>query len=162
YVRDGSVQLDTYLKAYDRGGIDVARIGRASVRCPTPELTILTTPQPIVLEQLRSRVEFHHRGLWPRCLFTLPRGSIGDRLYRSDVHRAAMVHAAYQVLVDRVLGECPRVANGGELPHLRIALNALDIWIAYHDQVERALREGERLAPICEWGSKHAARAARL
>jgi hypothetical protein len=162
YVRDGAVQLDTYLKSYDRGGIDVARIGRTSVRCPAPELTILTTPQPIVLEQLRNRVEFHHRGLWPRCLFTLPQGRIGNRLYRPGVHRAAIVHAAYQVLVDRVLSECPRAANGGDILHLRVTLDALEVWIAYHDQVERALGDGKRLAPIAEWGSKHPARAARL
>jgi Protein of unknown function (DUF3987)/Bifunctional DNA primase/polymerase, N-terminal/Primase C terminal 1 (PriCT-1) len=49
YSRDGAAQLDTFLKAYDRGEIDTARISREAVRCSTPELSILVTPQPFLL-----------------------------------------------------------------------------------------------------------------
>jgi hypothetical protein len=162
YTRDGGSQLDTYLKCYDRGPIHTARISRAPVRCPTPELTILVTPQPVVLQQLRTRTEFHHRGLWPRCLFAVPTGKVGERAYDLDAHASELVHAAYTVLVNRLHAACARQPAGEPLPHLRLEGESLAIWAEYHDRVERALREGERLASLREWGSKHPGRVARL
>src|SRR5262249_2751756 len=53
YSRDGGSNLDVFLKAYDGGQIDTGRMSRASVECSNPALSIVVTPQPIVLEQLR-------------------------------------------------------------------------------------------------------------
>src|SRR4029450_2847384 len=61
-----------------------------------------------------------------------------------------------------ILETCPRQEDGQDLPHLQITGDALTCWATYHNTVERARRDGERLHPICEWGSKHPGRAARL
>jgi hypothetical protein len=58
YSHDGAAQLDLFLKAYDRGEIDTARMTREAAQCSTPELSILVTPQPFLLRQLRERPEF--------------------------------------------------------------------------------------------------------
>jgi hypothetical protein len=160
--RNGEAQLDPLLKAYDRGEIDTARISREAVRCSTPELTILITPQPFLLEQLRRRPEFHHRGLLPRFLFAVPPPIAGHREYQAGVHPEPVCHAAYAALIRYLSGMLPRQPAGQDLPHLLITDAALERWGAYHDRVEHDLREGRRLEPIREWGSKQAARVARL
>jgi hypothetical protein len=162
YSRNGEAQLDPLLKAYDRGEIDTARITRDPVRCATPELTILITPQPFLLQQLRQRPEFHHRGLLPRFLFAVPPSKAGTRTYDGTITTSPTCEAAYSVLIKRLHAMAPRQPAGKPLPHLAIAGTALARWGAYHDRVERDLREGAQLEPIREWGSKQAARVARL
>ena len=72
HVRDGGDQATIYLHAYDGERIDVRRITREAVRVEDPALSIVITPQPVVLERLREHPELHHRGLVPRCLHEDP------------------------------------------------------------------------------------------
>jgi replicative DNA helicase len=160
YSRDGSAQLDVYLKGYDRGLLDTDRISRDLVQCKTPELSISVTPQPIVLRQLRERPEFHHRGLLPRFLFSVPASMVGHRPYDPRQAFDPAAAAAYASMVERVAGLEQR-RDGDDLPHLRIEGAALAVWAAYHDRVEREMRDGERLAGIREWASKQPGRVAR-
>jgi hypothetical protein len=161
YSRDGAAQLDVYLKGYDRGLLDTDRITRDLVRCLTPELSISVTPQPIVLRQLRERPEFHHRGLLPRFLFSVPPSMVGHRPYDRGQAFDPAVAAAYASMVERVAGLEQR-QDGDDLTHLRIEGDALAVWAAYHDRVEREMRDGERLAGIREWASKQPGRVGRL
>src|SRR5262249_25826026 len=117
------------------------------------------------------RPEFHHRGLLPRFLFAVPPTMTGHREYQAAVHPEPVCHAAYAALITRLAGASkdaagrgmlPRRPAGEDLPHLPITDAALEQWRADHNRVERALREGEQLEPIREWGSKQAARVARL
>jgi replicative DNA helicase len=161
HSRDGFAQFDVFLKAYDRGEIDVGRITREAVRCTTPELSIAVTPQPILLRQLRDRPEFHDRGLLPRFLFAVPRAACGHRPYNASAKASAAVRQAYAELVAR-LHLLPKHPDGSVLPHLVLTGDALAAWAAYHDHLEIDLREDGRLYSIREWGSKHAGRVARL
>jgi hypothetical protein len=161
YSRDGSAQLDVYLKGYDRGPLDTDRISRDLVQCRTPELSISVTPQPIVLRQLRERPEFHHRGLLPRFLFSVPASMVGHRPYDPRQAFDPEVTAAYASMVERVAALEQR-RDGDDLPHLRIEGTALAVWATYHDRVEREMRDGERLAGIREWASKQPGRVGRL
>jgi hypothetical protein len=161
YSRDGSAQLDVYLKGYDRGALDTARITRERVICTTPELSICVTPQPFLMNQLRERPEFHHRGLLPRFLFSMPASNVGYRQYNEAAAYDSTVAAAYADMIER-LADLPRWPDGAELPHLRIAGGALQVWKRYADRVERDCREGGRLYAIREWASKHPGRVARI
>jgi hypothetical protein len=161
YTRDGSAQLDVYLKAYDRGVIDTGRISRDLVRCETPELSIVVTPQPILLQQLHQHPEFNHRGLLPRFLFSLPPSLIGFRRHQHATAPDATVREAYAAMVTR-LHSLPKKADGEELPHLRIEGPAHARWVTYADRVEKDMREGEKLVSVREWASKQPGRVARL
>ena len=56
-----------------------------------------------------------------------------------------------------------RRQHTGDTPmRLCIVGEALDIWAEYANRVEKELREGGRLHPIREWGSKQAGRVARI
>jgi replicative DNA helicase len=162
YNRDGFGQFDTVLKAYDRGEIDTGRITRDSVRCSTPELSILVTPQPIVLQQLRERPEYHHRGLLPRFLFAVPDPRCGFRPYAPTAAARVKIRVAFTAVLHRVVQSFSKRADGDELEHLLITGPALEGWAAYHDRVELELRPEGRLYDIREWGSKQAGRVARL
>jgi hypothetical protein len=162
YSRDGSVHVDVFLKAYDRGTIDTARIGRDPVHIETPELSINVTPQPIILQQLRERPEFHHRGFLPRFLFAVPPSLVGSRRYDETVAPNSAIRAAYGAKVKRLCTALPKKHDGEDLAHLRIEGPALAVWKQYERRVEQEQREGERLAPIREWASKQAGRVARI
>jgi hypothetical protein len=161
YTRDGSPQLDVFLKAYDRGGIDTGRISRDLVRCETPELSIVVTPQPFLLRQFRDHPEFNQRGMLPRFLFSMPVSLVGTRKHNQAAAPNATVRETYAAMVTR-LHALPKKADGEELPHLRIEGAALVEWVGYHDRVEAEMRDGERLAAIREWASKQPGRVARL
>jgi hypothetical protein len=161
YTRDGSLQLDVYLKAYDRGEIDVGRISREPVRCSTPELSLFITPQRTLLQQLRTRPEFHDRGLLPRFLFSLPISPVGSRS-TSTAPPAPLVRAAYGALVDRLAQTWPRQLEGEDLPHLMLAGASWDCWAAYYERVEQELLDDGRFGTIKEWGNKQPGRVARL
>jgi replicative DNA helicase len=161
YSRDGSAQLDVYLKAYDRGALDTARITRDLVICATPELSISVTPQPFLMRQLRERPEFHHRGLLPRFLFSMPVSNVGYRPYDPKATYDATVAAAYTKMIGR-LADLTRWPDRAELPHLRIEGAALLVWKRYADRIDRDCREGGRLDAIREWASKHPGRVARI
>jgi hypothetical protein len=161
YSRDGSSQLDVYLKAYDRGALDTGRITRDLVICATPELSISITPQPFLIRQLREHPEFHHRGLLPRFLFSMPASNVGYRVYDERAAYDPAVIANYANTV-KALANLPRLRDGAELPHLRIEGEALRVWKRYADRIERDCREGGRFYVIREWASKHPGRVARL
>jgi len=157
--RDGVADLDVYLKAYDGGEIRVDRISRESLAVKRPALTIVVTPQPVVLDRLSERSELRGRGLLGRIAFILPPSSVGTRMYQNVAIDAA-AKAAYAEALGRILQK-PRAQ---EDPHRRLVIHgeALEIWAEYADQVEREQAEGGRLAGVRDWASKHAGRVARI
>lgn len=160
YSRDGGTQLDTLLKAYDGGEIDTGRVSRENVSCSAPALSIIVTPQPIVLETLRERPEFHHRGFLPRFAWACPQSLVGYRPHDGATRPDQAVRAAYAQCVTRILA-LPRCAPD-EVPRLRIEKDTLARWIAYNNRLEREMREDGWLSSIREWASKHAGRVARI
>ena len=161
YARDGGAQLDTLLKAYDGGEIDTDRITRGAVTVEAPTLSIIVTPQPFLLQQLRDRPEFHHRGLLPRFAFALPRSMVGERLHDRSAAPDDAVRDAYRETFRRLLA-LPKPAAVAEVSRLRIEGDALAAWVAYHDRLEAELRDGGRLCAIREWASKQPGRVARI
>jgi replicative DNA helicase len=131
------------------------------VSTDTPRRPKWTTHGSFLLRQLREHPEFHERGLLPRFLFAVPPSTCGYRPYNAAVRVGAAARQAYADLVTR-LYTLPKQADGAVLPHLVLAGDALTTWAAYHDRIERDLREDGPLHAIREWGAKHPARVARL
>ena len=160
YSRDGTSNLDVYLKAYDGGVIDTGRMSRATVECTAPALSIVVTPQPVILQQLRERPELHHRGLLPRFAWVLVPSEVGHRPFADTAPRAS-VRAAYDTMVRRLVA-LPKATEMTPPRRLLITGPALDVWRDYADRVETEMRPGARLEPIREWANKHASRVARI
>jgi putative DNA primase/helicase len=161
YARDGGDQTETLLKAYDGGRIDTHRITRALVVCEDPALSVVVTPQPIILERLRDHPALHHRGLLPRFAWALPASLCGERLYDMSAQAEPAVHHAYTQTMRRLLG-LRRAAHAERPSVLNLHGSALAVWKKYADRVEVELGDGGRLAPIAEWASKQAGRVARI
>jgi hypothetical protein len=161
FTKDGSMQLDVYLKGYDRGEINVARISRDPVQCATPELSIFMTPQRSLLRTLRGRPEFHDRGLLPRFLFCLPVSPVGYRPVSTTAPRQ-VIRAAYAMLLDQLVATWARAPAGDRLPHLLLTGASWDRWAAYATHIEVELRDLGKFGSIQEWGNKHPGRVARL
>jgi hypothetical protein len=157
---NGVSSLDVHLKSYDGGTIDVGRITRDRVHVDKPALTILVTPQPIILDRLAEHPDFRERGLVARFVFTLTPSLVGSRPYRNrpiDPDRRAAYAQAFAPIFTLSLPaptEAPRV--------LSITGEPLEIWTHFSDEVEHAQSDGGRLSGIRDWASKHAGRAARI
>ncbi|TMB18864.1 MAG: DUF3987 domain-containing protein, partial [Deltaproteobacteria bacterium] len=161
HVRDGGDQATIYLHAYDGERIDVRRITREAVRVEDPALSIVITPQPVVLERLREHPELHHRGLVPRFGLVVAPDLAGTRRYDPTATPNLRVRTAYVAALERLLA-LPRPRDAAAVPRLRLAGAALEVWRAYADRLERDLADGGRLALVREWASKHAGRVARI
>jgi hypothetical protein len=158
----GSVNLEVFLKAYDGAPLDTGRVSRAAVFCTSPALTIVITPQPIVLRRLRERPEFHELGLLPRFMYAVPRSQVGDRAYDATAAPSGKVRDQYEAMLLRLMDQLLKPEDPDNIPRLHIRGAALGIWTEYHDRVERALREDGALYAIREWGSKQPGRVARI
>ena len=157
--RDGVADLDVYLKGYDGGTIRVGRMSRESVVIQRPALSIVVTPQPAVLDRLAERQELRGRGLLGRIAFILPPSCVGTRMYQNiPIDPAA--RAAYGHALTRILA-LPRAQTGAPA-RLVIGGDALGIWARYADKIECDQADGQRLASIRDWASKHAGRVARI
>ena len=161
HVRDGGDQATIYLHAYDGERLDVRRITRDAVRVEDPALSIVITPQPIVLERLREHPELHHRGLVPRFALVAAPDLAGTRRYNPTAAPDTRVRTAYADTLERLLA-LPRPTEASAVPRLRLAGEALELWRTYQDRVERDLADGEPLAAIREWASKQPGRVARI
>jgi hypothetical protein len=160
YSRDGASNLDVYLKAYDGGAINTGRISRENVECPDPALSIVVTPQPIIVQQLRERPELHHRGMLPRFAWIMVPTLVGRRPY-IDMAPRADVRAAYDMMV-RQLFDLPKASQTAPPRRLMVTGAALDVWRTYSDRVEVEMTLGGRLEPIREWANKQPGRVARI
>ncbi len=160
YSKDGGAQLDTVLAAYDGGHIRTQRVGRAPVDVRQPELSILLTPQPIILQGFRDHPEFIHRGLVARFLFTVPHSLVGQRLYKDGKPNSAF-RKAWEAHIHGILGHT-KPDDPDAVCFLRFDHHALAHWKAQHDAIELAMRDGERLAGLREWSNKHPSRVARI
>jgi hypothetical protein len=161
FTKDGSMQIDVYLKGYDRGEINVARISRDPVQCATPELSIFMTPQRSLLRELRARPEFHDRGVLPRFLFCLPVSPVGQRSVSTTAPRQT-VRVAYAMLLDQLVETWSRVPAGEQLPHLFLTGASWERWAAYAMEIEVELQDLGKFGSIQEWANKHPGRVARL
>lgn len=149
--------IDVYLKGYDGGQIRVDRISRNSILLERPVLTIVTTPQPSVLDKIAENEEFRGRGLLARMCFVLPESRVGTRLYKPE-GVSHEIKLAYGAAISSLL----RMPVQKTLRTLRIEGEALRIWAQYADALEIAQADGCDLATMRDWASKHAGRAARI
>ncbi len=102
YTRDGSPNLETFLKAHAGDTIRVDRRNRPPEIIENPALTLGVAAQPEVLEDLGRIPELHGRGFLARLLIAVPRPMVGHRAVGQPAVPQAVV-TAYERLVTGML-----------------------------------------------------------
>jgi hypothetical protein len=162
YTRDGSANLDVYLRGHAGDAIRVDRVGRPSEFVKSPALTMVLTPQPDVIRSLADRPGFRGRGLLGRFLYSIPESRVGTRRYQnrpvSEVE-ARQYHRTIRAILDL---PSPDPSDPSAFFGLKIEGQALNIWAEYADAVEVAQADGGELAGVRDWASKLAGAVARI
>jgi len=128
-------------------------------------LTIGLQVQPAAFRAFYERTGGISRGIGflARCLLSWPTSTQGSRTY-SEPPEAWPGLNAFQERITALLNFPLSFDESGHLSIPVIALNpsAKDSWIAFHNEVESMLVDGQMLADIRDVGSKAADNAARL
>ena len=138
YAKKG-VNIDVYLKGYSGGERTHAeRMSRASSAVKNPAITTILTIQPEVMNTLAKNKVFRRRGLLGRFLYSIPESLIGSREYK-NISINEDIKTAYNVLIKSIF----LIPEPDQQPYsLIITDEALDVWTAYYDDIERKQKRG--------------------
>ncbi len=162
YTRDGSANLDVFLRGHAGDAIRVDRVGRAAEFVKRPALTLVLTPQPDVIRSLADKPGFRGRGLLARFLYAIPESQVGTRTYQNrPISEAARV-GYNKIILAIVSTPSPDPADPEASYELKIEGEALALWAEYADAVEAAQADGGELAGIRDFASKLAGAVARI
>jgi hypothetical protein len=137
-----------------------------------PCLSMVLSPQPVVLGELRDRKTLLLRkGIMARFVYAVPASRVGYRALHPEALRGD-VEQPWHATVGRLLAleyapgvgaVTARGAEGQGLPHrLRCTEAALAVLDAFRADVERRLRPGGDLAPLGEWAHKYVGHVVRI
>jgi hypothetical protein len=116
--------------------------------------------QEIVLNQLMGNQVFDLQGFLPRCLMAFPMSTAGNRSYvEKDLSIDPTIqnfNKALTRLLDRPLPVEKPPAPQNELKPRDLSLSpeAKNLWIQFHDSIDREIPKGQRLYAIRRFASK--------
>jgi hypothetical protein len=147
--------LDVWLKGHCGAPVRVHRMGRTTL-IDKPYLTVLISPQPVILSGLRDKEFIRGRGLLARFLFALPVSPVGNRMLTpSPIPDRATEH--YEDLVLNVLEWQPT-----EPANLQLSAGAYSSWKAFQRTTEAQMADGGQLCRLRDWASKLPGASLRL
>jgi hypothetical protein len=148
----------TLSKLWDGIAIDRVRSGESALVLPGRRLAMHLMAQPNVAALLLGDGMLAEQGLLARILATAPESAIGTRMWRpaSDESDRAVRGYGKRLLDILELPLTLAVGKQNELAprELKLSAEAQQQWIAFHDHVERDLREDGPLWPIRGLGNK--------
>ncbi|WP_295624617.1 DUF3987 domain-containing protein [uncultured Nitrosomonas sp.] len=151
----GVPNIDLYLQGHAGGFVQVDRGGRASISLFAPALTIGLAVQPDVLRGITANKSFRGRGLLGRFLYVLPHSLIGYRTGNTSP-LSDDIKAAYSRVITALLNLTKN--KTGEFttePYtLKLKSDAYEVWKAFWDRNEIAMREGGVFSHITDWAGK--------
>lgn len=122
--------------------------------------------QSAVAAKLMGDAMLDDMGLLARCLTVEPESTIGTRMFR-DAPETTIYHLGdYHHRIGKLLRTLPRTRNDDDRildpRFIELSDEARELWIGFHDEVERDLADGGALRPIRGFGAKLAEHAGRL
>lgn len=157
YSKDGSSNLDVYLKSHCGDPLRTDRVTRDSETVDEPALTLGVTVQPGILAGLADKQGFRVAGLLARILFSVPESRVGRREADPPSYEDAAFEA-YADLVEALLEFSPVQ----EPLDLRFSDTAREAFVDIIARIEAKLGPGEELDAIADWGSKLHGAIARI
>ncbi len=150
---------------WDGGSLSVGRRTADTFTVRGARLTVALQAQEATLREFfeASRGLARGTGFLARFLIAWPGSTQGSRSFREPPPNWPAL-AAFNRRVAALLERPPPVTETGELAPqvLELASGARAAWVAFHDAVERELRDGGDLADVKDVASKAADNAARL
>lgn len=151
--KDGN--FDLHLKAHPGDPWSCHRVGREPRTMQAPSLTMCTTVQTQVVEEIGKNAQFSGRGLVARFLFVKGISQVG---YRTRQTKSIPENLAEQYdkhitsLMDISL--TPRI--------FKLTEEAQALWDEFYNDIEREMRPGGSLEGLQDWGSKLPGAVARI
>jgi hypothetical protein len=156
--------LDLFLKGHSGSAVRVDRGSRPPVMLNGPALTLCTSPQPKVLENLNSKPGMREYGVFARFLYGLPPSPLGNRLHVACPCPKS-TEQAYGEGIKRLIRLTPPVDDetGNWMPWLlRFSPGAYDAWKNFQRINETLMRDGGKLSRCTDWASKLPGAVARI
>lgn len=152
-------------KFWDGQAVDRVRAGDGVHVLRGRRLTTHLMLQPGVAHILLGDPLLRAQGLFSRTLICEPASTIGQRPFRAplevDRMKLARYHARIRELIET---DCAHADAANELtpPALDLSDDALTVWTAFHDAVERSLAVGGTMEGLRGFGAKLAENVLRM
>jgi len=155
--------LSSYNKLWDGGTVSVGRRGSDSFYTRGVRLTVSLMSQEVTLRQFIEKTKGLARGsgFLSRFLIAWPKSNMGSRFYRHPCEQLAS-KKLNKVITDILEVPLKRGSNGLNNILLELDESAQDMWINYHDMIEKELEEGGLFEDIKDAASKNAENAVRI
>ncbi|MBS3919871.1 MAG: DUF3987 domain-containing protein [Deltaproteobacteria bacterium] len=155
YSKDGTANIDLFLKAHAGDPWGNHRIGRDSKTMQSPALTLCLAVQSETIEEIGKNNHFRGRGLLARFLYSRCKSRVG--------YRGRQTSAVPMTLKDKYrkhifsLMELPFVESA-----LRLSPDAQQVWDEFYGDIETEMRPEGSLYYLPDWGSKLPGAVARI
>lgn len=158
----GVPNLDVYLKGHAGDALRVDRVERPSDYIQSPALTLGLAIQPNVLRGLANKPGFRGRGLLGRCLYAMPRYTLGKRTIRPKAV-PSHVEATYNARVTKLLELSPNLPEGErQAKALSLGPEAQEELERLLEWIEPKLAEDGEFGDMTDWAGKLAGAVARI
>lgn len=144
----GVPNIDIVLKSFGGESVSVDRKSKEPILLQRPKLTLVLTPQPIVLADALGNRAFMGRGLVARFMLVLPRSRVGFRSNSGTLDKT--LAARWDIFISRLLDAPVDI----EPCETRLSQEAFRLWLSFTDSIEKAQRPGGEFEHIRPWASK--------
>ncbi|MGD0660208.1 MAG: YfjI family protein, partial [Syntrophorhabdales bacterium] len=155
YSKDGSGNLDLFLKAHAGDYWGNHRIGREKKTMAAPALTLCLAVQSDVIEEAGRTPHFRGKGLLARFLYARCKSQVGYR-ERQTASISATLRQTYLNHIFSLMDVPFADAT------LRLSQDAQIVWDDFYNDVEREMRREGSLFYLPDWGSKLPGAVARI
>ena len=157
--------LSTLNVLWDGGTLDVGRIGSGNLTVEGVRLTVSLQIQDETLKSFidRSGPLARGSGFWARFLTARPQSTQGTRFYKEPPKDTPALKAFIERIWEILDSPAPLTERGTLKPALlSFTPEAKELWVDFHNEVERGLAKGGELESVKDVASKAADNAARL
>ena len=155
YSKDGTGNLDLYLKGHAGDYWGNHRIGREKKTMEAPALTLCLAVQSDVIEEAGRTPHFRGKGLLARFLYARCKSQVGYR----DRQPKSIERTLSDSYKNHVLSLMDVPSTGATL---RLSQDAQSAWDEFYNDIEREMRPEGSLYYLPDWGSKLPGAAARI
>jgi len=155
--------LSHFNKLWDGGAVNVGRRGSESFYSSGVRLTVSLMSQEVTLRQFIEKTNGLARGsgFLSRFLIAWPESSIGTRFYCCPGDQLAS--RKFNKTITEILEIPLKVKiNGLDNTIIELDNSARELWVNYHDMIEKELAEGGLFEDIKDTASKNAENAVRI
>lgn len=151
--KDGN--FDLHLKAHPGDPWSCHRVGREPRTMQSPALTICTTIQSQIVDEIGKNPQFTGRGLVARFLFSKGISQVG--------YRARQTKSIPENLADTYNKHICSLMDIPLTPRtFKLTKEAQALWDEFYNETEKEMRPGGSLEGLQDWGSKLPGAVARI